>query len=120
MGSVDSSIVQRPDNIIPCDESVPRNANGDNTPHSQPYELGPNPGNISLCYFTGNTYPDDIKVIYDGQVIFETGIELTGDQEFCREIRYDYRPGKPTYVTVTVEPSTSFETRWTYRLGCPH
>jgi hypothetical protein len=120
MGSVDSSIVQRPDNIIPCDESVPRNARGENSFHSQPYELGPNPGNIALCYFTGNVYPDNIKVLYDGQVLFESGMVLTGENEDCQNIRYDYRPGKPTYVTVTVEPSTSFETRWTYRLGCPH
>ena len=77
------------------------------------------PGNISLCYFTGNVYPDNIKVIYDGQVLFESGMVLTGENEVCQNIRYDYRPGKPTFITVTVDPSTSFETRWTYRLGCP-
>lgn len=106
-----------PPNTIQCDGNNGIQDEGNNLiPQPQNFEVGTASGTMQLCYINGNTYPDNIIIKHNGRVIKETG-EVIGSN--CIDVPYVYHPGDPTYVEVTVKPSTSTKTFWKYTLGCP-
>ena len=117
----EDSIISPPDPVgtLPCDDSQPRTYSGSNVVHRQSYDIGSASGFIPICFNTGNRYPDNVKVIYNGQTIFESGSILTNEEMVCKQIQFNYESGNPTYVEVVVEPSNDAQTQWTYTLGCP-
>lgn len=108
-----------PSGTLPCDDSQLRTYSGSNVIHRQTYDIGSASGLIPICYNTGNMYPDNIKIFFNGEIIFESGNVLTQNQMDCKEIRYNYNSGSPTYIEVVIEPSNDENTQWTYTLGCP-
>lgn len=106
-----------PTDVINCDDPNGIQAEGNNVaPDPQSFEVGNLSGTISLCFDNGTKYPDNIKVSHNGNIIYETGIR-TGED--CVNVPYVYHPGDPTFVQVIVEPSSSQDTYWWYKLGCP-
>jgi hypothetical protein len=106
-----------PADVINCDDQNRIKDEGSNVaPAPKSFEVGNVSGTIKLCYNNGDIFPDNIKVLHNGNVIFETGV-VTGKN--CVDVPYVYNPGDPTYVQVIVEPSNSQDTKWEYQLGCP-
>ena len=59
--------------------------------------------------------PDDLKVIYRGQVIAGTG----GPRSSRGEIRFDWKPVARDYAVDVVVTGDMWGTRWTYAMSCP-
>lgn len=113
----DSISPPSPADVINCDDPTGIEAKGNNiAPAPQSFEVGNASGTIKLHYDNGGTFPDNIKVLHNGNVIYETG-QVTGEDYV--NVPYVYHAGDPTFVQVIVEPSSSQETVWWYRLGCP-
>jgi hypothetical protein len=105
-----------PPNTIQCDGNGFEDEGNNLTPEPMYFEVGTTSGTIQLCYNNGNRFPDNIIIKHNGHIIKETG-EVIGSK--CIDVPYVYHPGDPTYVEVTVKPSTNPETFWKYTLGCP-
>ena len=76
--------------------------------------LGDKPGFVAINY---NLYvkPDDIKVIYRGQVLAGTGGPRSGRGGFG----FDWRPVAGDYSVDVVVTGEMWGTRWTYAMVCP-
>ena len=104
-----------PPNSIPCNNKI--SWNGDNKEHHKKWDLGTKSGMVRYCYNTLGE-PDQIKIIYDGREIHDSGVIGTNGER-CFNFNYRYDPSKPRYIDVYVFPSSSSSTRWDYRIGCP-
>ncbi len=76
--------------------------------------LGDRPGFVAINY---NLYvkPDDIKVVYRGQVIAGTGGPRSGRGGFG----FDWKPVSGDYSVDVIVTGEMWGTRWTYSMVCP-
>jgi hypothetical protein len=100
-----------PSGTLPCKWSI--HSNGEGVAHYLHY-LGDKPGLVEIKY---NLYtkPDDIKVIYRGQVIGGTG----GPRSGRGTIRFDWNPVAGDYSVDVVVTGEMWGTRWGYSMACP-
>ena len=77
--------------------------------------LGKNAGNVLVQYDTNNI-PDEITIIYDGQVVASSGGLVSNEGSMTWE--YKAEKGKPDFCTVEVSAPTS-GTQWQYLVNCP-
>lgn len=89
---------------------------GGDTPETHTFELGATSGTFDFTYDT-YSIKDRIEVLYEGQVIFDTG--CVGKAE-TKTITF---AGSSTEVTVQVTPNcanpNSSGTAWEFEVGCP-
>jgi len=97
--------------MLPCPWSI--ESRGEGVTHHLHY-LGDQPGLVKIKY---NLYvkPDDIRVIYRGQVIAGTG----GPRSGRGEIRFDWKPLAGDYSVDVVVTGDIWGTRWNYAITCP-
>ena len=76
--------------------------------------LGDTPGAVKITY-NNNVKPDDIEVVYRGQLIAGTG----GPRSGRGEIRFDWSPVGGDYSVDVVVTGTLWGTRWHYSITCP-
>lgn len=76
--------------------------------------LGDKPGFVAINY---NLYvkPDDIKVVYRGQVLAGTGGPRSGRGGFG----FDWKPVAGDYSVDVIVTGEMWGTRWTYAMVCP-
>jgi hypothetical protein len=100
-----------PPGMLPCDWSG--DSGGEGVTRNRHY-LGDKPGFVAINY---NLYvkPDDIKVIYRGQVIAGTGGPRSGRGGFG----FDWNPVAGDYSVDVVVTGEMWGTRWTYAMSCP-
>src|SRR5262249_4494611 len=100
-----------PPGMLPCNWSG--DSGGEGVTRNRHY-LGDKPGFVAINY---NLYvkPDDIKVIYKGQVIAGTGGPRSGRGGFG----FDWRPVAGDYSVDVVVTGEMWGTRWTYAMNCP-
>jgi hypothetical protein len=100
-----------PPSVLPCPWSG--GSNGLGVTHHLHY-LGDQPGPVEIKY---NLYvkPDDIKVIYRGQVIAGIG----GARSGRGEIRFNWNPLAGDYSVDVVVTGDIWGTRWNYAIACP-
>lgn len=100
-----------PPGMLPCDWSG--DSGGEGVTRNRHY-LGDKPGFVAINY---NLYvkPDDIKVIYRGQVIAGTGGPRSGRGGFG----FDWNPVAGDYSVDVVVTGEMWGTRWTYTMSCP-
>jgi hypothetical protein len=100
-----------PPGMLPCNWSG--DSGGEGVTRNRHY-LGDKPGFVGINY---NLYvkPDDIKVIYRGQVIAGTGGPRSGRGGFG----FDWRPVAGDYSVDVVVTGEIWGTRWTYAMTCP-
>jgi hypothetical protein len=104
-------ISRPPPGTLPCNWSG--DSGGEGVTRNRHY-LGDKPGFVAINY---NLYvkPDDIKVIYRGQVIAGTGGPRSGRGGFG----FDWRPVAGDYSVDVVVTGEMWGTRWTYAMNCP-
>lgn len=104
-------ITRPPPGMLPCDWSG--DSGGEGVTRNRHY-LGDKPGFVSINY---NLYvkPDDIKVIYRGQVIAGTGGPRSGRGGFG----FDWNPVAGDYSVDVIVTGELWGTRWTYAMACP-
>jgi hypothetical protein len=112
-----ASIPQAPPLSRPPPGQLPCNWSGDSGGEGvtrNKHYLGDKPGFVAINY---NLYvkPDDIKVIYRGQVIAGTGGPRSGRGGFG----FDWRPVAGDYSVDVVVTGEMWGTRWTYAMVCP-
>ena len=102
---------QPPRGMLPCNRSS--DSGGEGETRNRHY-LGDKPGSVTIDY---NLYvkPDEIKVIYRGQVIASSGGARSGRGSFG----FDWRPVAGDYSVQVVVTGETWGTRWTYTLTCP-
>jgi hypothetical protein len=100
-----------PPGMLPCDWSG--DSGGEGVTRNRHY-LGDKPGFVAINY---NLYvkPDDIKVIYRGQVIAGTGGPRSGRGGFG----FDWNPVAGDYSVDVIVTGEMWGTRWTYAMSCP-
>jgi hypothetical protein len=100
-----------PSGMLPCDGSADSGSEG--STHHRHYQ-GDKPGFVKITY---NNYlkPDDIQVVYRGQVIAGTG----GPRSGHGKIRFDWSPVAGDYSVDVVVTGTLWGTRWHYSMACP-
>ncbi len=100
-----------PPGQLPCNWSG--DSGGEGITRNRHY-LGDKPGFVAINY---NLYvkPDDIKVVYRGQVIAGTGGPRSGRGGFG----FDWRPVAGDYSVDVVVTGEMWGTRWTYAMVCP-
>ncbi|MBS0521401.1 MAG: hypothetical protein JSR90_22070 [Proteobacteria bacterium] len=100
-----------PPGLLPCDWSG--DSGGEGVTRNRHY-LGDKPGFVAINY---NLYvkPDDIKVIYRGQVIAGTGGPRSGRGGFG----FDWNPVAGDYSVDVIVTGEMWGTRWTYTMSCP-
>ena len=76
--------------------------------------LGDKPGLVKITY-NNFAKPDDIQVVYRGQVIGGTG----GPRSERGEIRFDWSPVAVDYSVDVVVTGDMWGTRWKYSMTCP-
>lgn len=104
-------ISRPPPGQLPCNWSG--DSGGEGVTHHRHY-LGDRPGFVAINY---NLYvkPDDIKVIYRGQVLAGTGGPRSGRGGFG----FDWKPVAGDYSVDVVVTGEMWGTRWTYAMVCP-
>jgi hypothetical protein len=104
-------ISRPPPGMLPCNWSG--DSGGEGVTRNKHY-LGDKPGFVAINY---NLYvkPDDIKVIYRGQVIAGTGGPRSGRGGFG----FDWNPVAGDYSVDVVVTGEMWGTRWTYAMSCP-
>jgi len=104
-------ISRPPPGMLPCDWSG--DSGGEGVTRNRHY-LGDKPGFVAINY---NLYvkPDDIKVIYRGQVIAGTGGPRSGRGGFG----FDWNPVAGDYSVDVIVTGELWGTRWTYAMACP-
>jgi len=97
--------------MLPCNWSG--DSGGEGVTRNRHY-LGDKPGFVGINY---NLYvkPDDIKVIYRGQVIAGTGGPRSGRGGFG----FNWNPVAGDYSVDVVVTGEMWGTRWTYAMNCP-
>jgi hypothetical protein len=100
-----------PPGQLPCNWSG--DSGGEGVTRNRHY-LGDRPGFVAINY---NLYvkPDDIKVIYRGQVLAGTGGPRSGRGGFG----FDWKPVAGDYSVDVVVTGEMWGTRWTYAMVCP-
>lgn len=100
-----------PPGQLPCDWSG--DSGGEGITRNKHY-LGEKPGFVAINY---NLYvrPDDIKVIYRGQVLNGTGGPRSGRGGFG----FDWKPVAGDYSVDVVVTGQMLGTRWNYAMTCP-
>jgi hypothetical protein len=100
-----------PPGQLPCNWSG--DSGGEGVTRNRHY-LGDKPGFVGINY---NLYvkPDDIKVIYRGQVLAGTGGPRSGRGGFG----FDWKPVAGDYSVDVVVTGEMWGTRWTYAMVCP-
>jgi hypothetical protein len=97
--------------MLPCNWSV--NSGGEGETHHLHY-LGDTPGLTKITY-NNNVKPDDIKVVYRGQVIAGTG----GPRSGRGALSFDWNPVAGDYAVDVVVTGSLWGTRWNYSMTCP-
>jgi hypothetical protein len=97
--------------MLPCDWSG--DSGGEGVTRNRHY-LGDKPGFVAINY---NLFvkPDDIKVIYRGQVIAGTGGPRSGRGGFG----FDWNPVAGDYSVDVIVTGEMWGTRWNYAMSCP-
>ena len=100
-----------PPGQLPCNWSG--DSGGEGVTRNKHY-LGDRPGFVAINY---NLYvkPDDIKVVYRGQVIAGTGGPRSGRGGFG----FDWKPVAGDYSVDVIVTGEMWGTRWTYSMVCP-
>lgn len=100
-----------PPGMLSCDWSG--DSGGEGVTHNRHY-LGDKPGFVAINY---NLYvkPDDIRVVYRGQVIAGTGGPRSGRGGFG----FDWNPVAGDYSVDVIVTGEQWGTRWTYAMACP-
>jgi hypothetical protein len=100
-----------PPGMLPCDWSG--DSGGEGVTRNRHY-LGDKPGFVAINY---NLYvkPDDIKVVYRGQVIAGTHGPRSGRGGFG----FDWNPVGGDYSVDVIVTGEMWGTRWTYAMSCP-
>jgi hypothetical protein len=100
-----------PPGMLPCDWTG--NSGGEGVTRHKHY-LGEKPGFVGINY---NLYvkPDDIKVIYRGQVLAGTGGPRSGRGGFG----FDWNPVAGDYSVDVVVTGEMWGTQWMYAMSCP-
>jgi hypothetical protein len=100
-----------PPGQLPCDWSG--DSGGEGITRNKHY-LGDKPGFVAINY---NLYvrPDDVRVIYRGQVLNGTGGPRSGRGGFG----FDWKPVAGDYSVDVVVTGTMLGTRWNYAMACP-
>jgi hypothetical protein len=100
-----------PTDMLPCNGTF--NSGSEGVTHHL-HDLGDTPGRVKVKY---NLYtkPDDIKIIYRGQVIGSTG----GPRSGRGEISFDWSPVAGDHAVDVVVTRSAWGTRWSYSIGCP-
>jgi hypothetical protein len=100
-----------PPGQLPCNWSG--DSGGEGVTRNRHY-LGDKPGFVGINY---NLYvkPDDIKVVYRGQVIAGTGGPRSGRGGFG----FEWRPVAGDYSVDVIVTGEMWGTRWTYAMVCP-
>jgi hypothetical protein len=100
-----------PPGMLPCNWSG--DSGGEGVTHNHHY-LGDRPGFVAINY---NLYvkPDDIKVIYRGQLLAGTGGPRSGRGGFG----FNWNPVAGDYSVDVVVTGEMWGTRWTYAMTCP-
>jgi hypothetical protein len=100
-----------PPGMLPCDWSG--DSGGEGVTRNKHY-LGEKPGFVGINY---NLYvkPDDIKVVYRGQVIAGTHGPRSGRGGFG----FDWHPVAGDYSVDVIVTGEMWGTRWTYAMTCP-
>ena len=100
-----------PPGMLPCDWSG--DSGGEGVTRNKHY-LGDRPGFVSINY---NLYvkPDDIKVVYRGQILAGTGGPRSGRGGFG----FDWHPVAGDYSVDVIVTGEMWGTRWTYAMSCP-
>ncbi|HEY6981430.1 hypothetical protein [Reyranella sp.] len=104
-------VTQPPPGMLPCNWSG--DSGGEGVTRNRHY-LGDKPGFVAINY---NLYvkPDDIKVIYRGQVLAGTGGPRSGRGGFG----FDWNPVAGDYSVDVIVTGEMWGTRWTYAMSCP-
>src|SRR5882724_1863072 len=100
-----------PPGQLPCNWSG--DSGGEGVTRNKHY-LGDKPGFVGINY---NLYvkPDDIKVVYRGQVLAGTGGPRSGRGGFG----FDWKPVAGDYSVDVIVTGEMWGTRWTYAMVCP-
>jgi hypothetical protein len=100
-----------PPGQLPCNWSG--DSGGEGVTRNRHY-LGDKPGFVAINY---NLYvkPDDIKVVYRGQVLAGTGGPRSGRGGFG----FEWRPVAGDYSVDVIVTGEMWGTRWTYAMVCP-
>jgi hypothetical protein len=100
-----------PPGMLPCDWSG--DSGGEGVTRNKHY-LGEKPGFVAINY---NLYvkPDDIKVIYRGQVLAGTHGPRSGRGGFG----FDWHPVAGDYSVDVIVTGEMWGTRWNYAMSCP-
>ena len=100
-----------PPGMLPCDWSG--DSGGEGVTRNKHY-LGEKPGFVAINY---NLFvkPDDIKVIYRGQVLAGTHGPRSGRGGFG----FDWHPVAGDYSVDVIVTGEMWGTRWTYAMSCP-
>jgi len=100
-----------PPGQLPCNWAG--DSGGEGVTRNKHY-LGDKPGFVAINY---NLYvrPDDIKVIYRGQVLAGTGGPRSGRGGFG----FDWKPVAGDYSVDVVVTGEMLGTRWNYAMNCP-
>jgi hypothetical protein len=100
-----------PPGMLPCDWSG--DSGGEGVTRNRHY-LGDKAGFVAINY---NLYvkPDDIKVVYRGQVLAGTGGPRSGRGGFG----FDWNPVAGDYSVDVIVTGEMWGTRWTYAMSCP-
>jgi len=104
-------VSQPPPGMLPCNWSG--DSGGEGVTRNKHY-LGDKPGFVAINY---NLYvkPDDIKVVYRGQVLAGTGGPRSGRGGFG----FDWNPVAGDYSVDVIVTGELWGTRWTYTMSCP-
>lgn len=100
-----------PPGQLPCDWSG--DSGGEGVTRNRHY-LGDKPGFVALNYQLF-VRPDDIKVIYRGQVLATTGGPRSGRGGFG----FDWKPVAGDYSVDVIVTGEQWGTRWNYAIACP-
>jgi hypothetical protein len=100
-----------PPGMLPCDWSG--DSGGEGVTRNKHY-LGEKPGFVAINY---NLYvkPDDIKVMYRGQMLAGTHGPRSGRGGFG----FDWHPVAGDYSVDVIVTGEMWGTRWTYAMSCP-
>lgn len=100
-----------PPGQLPCNWSG--DSGGEGVTRNKHY-LGPNPGFVAINYQL-YVRPDDIKVLYRGQVLAATG----GPRSGRGGIGFNWNPVAGDYSVDVIVTGEMWGTRWTYSMSCP-
>jgi hypothetical protein len=100
-----------PPGQLPCNWSG--DSGGEGVTRNRHY-LGDKPGFVAINY---NLYvkPDDVKVVYRGQILNGTGGPRSGRGGFG----FDWKPVAGDYSVDVIVTGEMWGTRWTYAMVCP-